>query len=157
LKKLRVSSLLSWVLICCAAFSCASCLSMSLPKSASVEPSGKQGEPGNLPGSASDKALVDTWELAYQVNEKGEQERPRESTRTLIEFTDRGTVIFNRMDKDNSGQPKSRTGRFTTENSEINITDDVGNTVKWPYAVKGETLVIVMPEKKKEFHWRRSR
>jgi hypothetical protein len=130
---------------------------MSLPKSASVESSGKQTEPGNLPQSPSDKALMDTWELAYQVNEKGEQERPRDSTRTLIEFTDRGTVVFNRMDKDNSDQPKSRTGRYTTENSEINITDDVGNTVKWPYTVKGETLVIVMPEKKKEFHWRRSR
>lgn len=104
-----------------------------------------------------DKALVDTWELAYQVNEKGEQERPRDSTRTLIEFTDRGTVVFNRMDKENSDQPTSRTGRYTTERNEINITDDAGNTVKWPYTVRGESLVIVMPEKKKEFHWRRSR
>ena len=103
-----------------------------------------------------DKNLLDTWELLYQVNDKGE-ERPREGTRTLIEFTDKGQVIFNRMDKDNSDKMKSQTGKYFLDNNEISITDDVGNTVKWPYQVTADTLVITMPEKQTKFFWRRWR
>ncbi len=68
---------------------------------------------------------------------KGDEERPREGTRTLIEFTDKGQVIFNRMDKDNSDKMKSQTGKYALDNNGITITDDAGNTVKWPYQADG--------------------
>jgi Lipocalin-like domain len=140
--------------ICLVALLCASCITTTLPKTARVEPSPSSGEPFQPP---SDKNLLDTWELLYQVNEKGDEERPRDATRTLIEFTDKGQVIFNRMDKENSDKMKSRTGKYALDKSEITITDDVGNTVKWPYQVTGDTLMIVMPEVKKKFYWRRFR
>jgi len=140
--------------ICLVAFLCASCITTTLPKSARVEPSPSSGEPS--PAASSDKNLLDTWELLYQVSDKGE-ERPREGTRTLIEFTDKGQVIFNRMDKDNSDKMKSQRGKYALDNNEITITDDAGNTVKWPYQATGDTLVITMPEKKTKFFWRRFR
>lgn len=139
--------------VCLVALLCASCITTTLPKTASVEP----GPSSRAPSQASaDKNLLDTWELQYQVSEKGE-ERPREGTRTLIEFTDKGQVIFNRMDKDNTDKMKSRTGKYALDNNEITITDDAGNTVKWPYQVTADTLVITMPEKKTKFYWRRFR
>jgi len=133
---------------------------VAAPKTAKLE--GGTSAPAVSPKSASvgnlsDKKVVDTWELLYQKNEKGEEERPREATRTLIEFTDRGQVIFNRVDKENSDKMKSRSGKFIVEGEEISITDDAGNTVKWPYQVSGDTLVLVMPEVKKSFYWRRYR
>ena len=140
--------------ICLVALLCASCISTTMPKTARVEPSPSSGEPSQ---ASSDKNLLDTWELLYQVNEKGDEERPRDATRTLIEFTDKGQVIFNRMDKENSDKMKSRTGKYALDKSDINITDDVGNTVKWPYQITGDTLMIVMPEVKKKFYWRRFR
>lgn len=139
---------------CLVALLGASCITTTLPKSARVEPSPSASEPSS---ASTDKNLLDTWELLYQVNEKGDEERPRDATRTLIEFTDKGQVIFNRMDKENSDKMKSRTGKYALDKSEISITDDVGNTVKWPYQVNGDTLVIVMPEVKKKFYWRRFR
>jgi Lipocalin-like domain len=141
--------------VCLIAFLCASCITTTLPKSASVEPTPSSG--GTSHASAADKNLLDTWELLYQVDEKGDQERPKEGTRTLIEFTDKGQVIFNRMDKDNSDKMKSRTGKYVVDNNGITITDDVGNTVKWPYQVTADTLVITMPEINKKFFWRRFR
>jgi len=133
---------------------------VAAPKTAKLEEgpaapavSQKSSSAGNL----SDKKVVDTWELLYQKNENGGEERPREATRTLIEFTDRGQVIFNRVDKENSDKMKSRSGRYAVEGEEISITDDAGNTVKWPYQVSGDTLVLVMPEVKKSFYWRRYR
>jgi hypothetical protein len=133
-------------------FSCASCVGTGLSKSAKLEP-GVAG-PSEGPG---DKGLVDTWELLFQVNEKGDEERPNEATRTLIEFTKNGRVIFNRIDNENSDRMKSRTGKYSLDKSEISITDDDGNTVKWPYQIIGDTLILVMPEAKKKFHWRRFR
>ena len=53
------------------------------------------------------------------------------------------------MDKENSDKMKSRTGKYALDKNEISITDDMGNTVKWPYQVTADTLVIVMPEVKK--------
>jgi len=107
--------------------------------------------------AAVDQKLVDTWELLYQVNDKGEQEHPREATRTLIEFNTKGQVIFNRVDQTQSDAMKSRTGKFALDKDLIRITDDVGNTVKWPYQVNGDTLMIAMPEVNKKFFWRRFR
>ena len=133
--------------ICLVALLCASCISTTLPKSARVEPSPPSGEPSQ---ASSDKNLLDTWELLYEVNEKGDQKPPQEGTRTLIEFTDKGQVIFNRMDKDNSGKMKSRTGKYALDTSGITITDDAGNTVKWPYQVTADTLIITMPENQKQ-------
>jgi hypothetical protein len=100
---------------------------------------------------------VDTWELLYLVDDKGEETRPREHTRTLIEFTDKGQVIFNRLARDNADETKSRTGKYTIERDQILITDDVGNSSKWPYQLAGDTLVIAMPESNKKFFWRRFR
>jgi hypothetical protein len=118
-------------------------------------------EPGPSSGGQAlanlDKSLADTWELLYQVNDKGEKEPPRDATRTLIEFTDKGQVIFNRIDKENSDAMKSRSGKYSLDKTEISITDDVGNTVKWPYQVTGDTLVLFMPEVNKKFFWRRFR
>jgi hypothetical protein len=137
-----------------AVFSCASCVGTGLSKSAKLEP----GAPGSGESvGTGDKSLVDTWELLYQVNDKGDEERPKEATRTLIEFTGNGRVIFNRIDNENSDRVKSRTGKYALDKSEISITDDDGNTVKWPYQIIGDTLVLVMPEAKKKFHWRRFR
>jgi len=104
-----------------------------------------------------DRGLVDTWELLYQVDDQREQKRPPDSTRTLIEFTDKGQVIFNRLDKDTSNQLKNRTGKYTLDSDMINIVDDVGNATKWPYQLTGDTLMIVMPELEKKFYWRRFR
>lgn len=140
-------------MVCLVALLCASCITTTLPKTASMEPGPSSRGPSQAPA---DKNLLDTWELQYQVSEKGE-ERPREGTRTLIEFTDKGQVIFNRMDKDNTDKMKKRTGKYALDNNEITITDDAGNTVKWPYQVTADTLVITMPEKKTKFYWRRFR
>jgi len=136
---------------------CISCLTASLPKSAKVEPTPPPSEAGSGQSTVEDKSLVDTWELLYQLNEKGEEERPRESTRTLIEFTEQGKVIFNRVEREHADSVKKRSGKFTLNGNEISITDDVGNTVKWPYQVTGDTLVLTMPEIKKKFYWRRYR
>ena len=101
--------------------------------------------------------MVDTWELLYQVNEKGDEERPMEGKRILIEFTDKGQVVLSRMDKDNSDKMKSRTGKYALDGNKISITDDIGNTVHWPYQISGDTLVIEMPENKHKFYWGRFR
>ncbi len=140
--------------ICVIAIFCVSCITTTLPKTARLEPSPSASEPS---AASLDKNLLDTWELLYQVNENGAEERPTDGTRTLIEFTDKGQVIFNRMDKENSDRMKSRTGKYSLDKNEITITDDVGNTVKWPYQVTGDTLMIAMPEVKKKFFWRRFR
>lgn len=140
---------------CAIALLCASCITTSLPKSARLEsgPSGSQASSSS--GTAREKGIVDKWELLYQVNDKGGEERPRESTRTLIEFTESGKVVFDRIDKESSDARKSRSGQYAMANEEISITDDAGNTVQWPYQVNGDTLVLVMPEVKKKFYWRR--
>jgi len=143
------------LLVLATVFSCASCVGTSLSKSARIDPD-VTTNPAAL-DTAGDKGIADTWELLYQVNENGDEERPTDSTRTLIEFTRNGQVIFNRIDKDNSGRIKSRTGKYSIDKAEINITDDAGNTVQWPYQITGDMLVISMPEVKKKFHWRRFR
>jgi hypothetical protein len=149
LRRYRALTLLFAVLV---VFSCASCVGTGLSKSAKLEPGVTGSDSPVAPG---DKGLVDTWELLYQVNENGDEERPKEATRTLIEFTKNGRVIFNRIDNENSDRVKSRTGKYSLDKAEISITDDDGNTVKWPYQILGDTLVLVMPEAKKKFHWRR--
>lgn len=145
--------------LCLAILVCASCLSASLPKSAKVEPTAPVPRTPSAERTESrlDKGLVDTWELLYQVGNNGDEKRPRESTRTLIEFTGNGQVIFNRLDRENSHQLKSRTGKYTLEGEMINIVDDMGNSVRWPYQLTGDTLIIVMPELEKKFYWRRFR
>jgi len=160
----RIVKTLAWGAVCFVPFLYASCLSMSLPKSAKVQSSaGAAQEPTRLePRASVDKGLLDTWELLYQVNDKGDEERPRESTRTLIEFTDRGQVIFNSMDKERSDRVKSRSGKYSVQEDRISITDDVGNTVSWPYQLAGDTLILMMPDKNtpdknRKFYWRRFR
>jgi hypothetical protein len=140
---------------CAIVLLCASCITMSLPKSARLEPGSSATQASPSSGTTRDKGIVDKWELLYQVNDKGGEERPRESTRTLIEFTENGKVVFDRIDKESTDARKSRSGQYAMANDEISITDDAGNTVQWPYQVNGDTLVLVMPEVKKKFYWRR--
>jgi len=151
----------NWILLfvaCLSLFLCSSCLTTTLPKSVAVEGATTSGpKTADNAKDAKEKSLLDKWELQYQVNDKGVQEKPRESTRTLIEFFEDGKVFFDRSDKDKADARKSRKGRFTVANNEISITDDAGNTVKWPYQVSGDTLVLVMPEVQKKFYWRRIR
>ena len=120
-----------------------SCLSMVVPKSPST--------------SGGDGRVVAAWELMYQVNDKGDEERPRETTRTTLEFTNEGRVLFTRMDSENKSHKKEKTGKFALDKGEITITDDAGNTVRLPYSIDGDKLVIVMPEMKKKFIWRRTK
>lgn len=141
--------------VCAIILLCASCITTSLPKSARLEPSSSGSQTSTSAGTARDKGIVDKWELLYQVNDKGGEERPRESTRTVIEFTENGKVVFDRIDKETTDARKSRSGQYAMANDEISITDDAGNTVQWPYQVTGDTLVLVMPEVKKKFYWRR--
>ncbi len=140
------------VLLC--ALTCVSCLTASVPKSAKMD----SPSSSNASNSSSvDKGLTDKWELMFQVNDKGEEQKPREATRTILEFTGSGEVVFNRMDKDSADMSKSRSGKYTVDRDQIVITDDAGNTVKWPYQVTGDNLMISMPEVSKKFHWRRFR
>ncbi len=134
-------------------FWCVSCVGTSVSKIARVDP----GVTGSAASETGDKGIVDTWELLYQVNENGDEERPREGTRTLLEFTKGGQVIFNRVDNENSARVKTQTGKYSVDKAEINIADEEGNSVRWPYQITGDNLVLSMPEKKKKFHWRRFR
>lgn len=144
------------ILICSilCALTCVSCLTASLPKNTKLD---SQASSQNSASSSMDRGLMDKWELMYQVNDKGEEQKPREATRTVLEFTGNGEVIFNRMDKENTDMSKSRSGKFTIDKEQIVITDDAGNTVKWPYQITGDNLLISMPEVSKKFHWRRYR
>jgi hypothetical protein len=126
-----------------------------LPKGARLDDA--QSSPdvsASLQGSG-DKSVVGKWELLYQLNDKGERQNPRDQTKTQIEFTDNGQVVFNRIDNENSDNVKSRTGKFTVDKNQISITDDAGNTVKWPFQIASDSLIISMPEVNKKFHWRR--
>ena len=55
----------------------------------------------------SDKSVVGKWELLYQINDKGERRNPKDQTKTQIEFTNNGQVMFNRFDNENSDSVKS--------------------------------------------------
>jgi hypothetical protein len=133
------------VAVCVGTLLCASCVTTTMPWTAR----GGQGP--------TDKRLVDTWELLYRVVDNGEKQLPTEGTRTLVEFTDKGRWIFNRIDKDNSGLVNNKTGNYTQKDSEIAITDDGSNQVRWTYNVQEDTLVINAPELKTTFYWRRFR
>jgi hypothetical protein len=135
---------------------CASCLTMTLPKNARVEtaPPGPAIESKTPPR---DNPLIDNWELMYQVNEKGEEKRPLANTRTWIKFAPSGQVKIDKLDKEQSGEVMSRSGAYAINRDEITITDDAGNTVKWPFQITGDVLVIDMPELKMKFYWRRSK
>jgi len=150
-----VSRLIVAAMLLVTALVCVSCLTMAVPRTAKVD--GMPPAAGPPGADTMDRRLIDTWELMYQVNDEGREERPRESTRTLIEFTDKGRVVFNRVDPKNSRRLKSRSGDYSLAKNEIRITDDVGNSVRWPYHITKEILVIVMPEEKKKFFWRRFR
>lgn len=139
-----------------AAVICVSCLTASLPKSARLE--------SDLPPSSdhvtsglktSDRNILGKWELLYQINDKGDRQNPKDQTKTQIEFTDDGKINFTRLDNENTDSVKSRQGKYSVEKDQINITDDAGNTVKWPFEVASDSLVITMPEQNKKFHWRR--
>ena len=129
--------------------------SLSTPPPEATKPGRDLTESGRTDLEPTDNRLVDTWELMYQVNDKGDEKRPTEASRTLIEFTKAGKVIFNRVDSEDTKRTKSRTGKYYLSNDEIRITDDMGNSVRWPYKITGDTLVIMMPEAKKRFLWRR--
>lgn len=62
-----------WMIMCLASLLCASCLTMTVPKTAKVEPN---PSPDQVTEASLDKSLADTWELLYLVNEKGAQNSP---------------------------------------------------------------------------------
>ncbi len=145
----RFSRIVAGVLLCCTMLVCSSCFSTVAPKTAREE------APPRRPMGPIDKNLVSTWELIHRVNDKGEQELPNEHKRTRLEFTDKGDVIFNTTETQADGPVKSKTGTYSLNKNEITITDEVGNTVNWPYTVADDILVITMPDLNKKFYWRR--
>ena len=150
------SKTLGFVFVVCFTSICASCLTASLPKSARMDEETQSG--GAIQSSTVEnaaKSVTGKWELLYQINDKGERQNPKDQTKTQIEFTENGKVLFNRFDNENSDNVKSRTGKYTVENNQISITDDAGNTVKWPFQIASDSLIISMPEVNKKFHWRR--
>ncbi len=158
---------------------CASCLSMTMPKKEPWTASDTSSQETEAV-AVSDNRIVDTWELLYQVDESGEQQLPREGTRTLVEFTPNGRLIYNRVDRTRPVQVsaesesggyswpwqgskeespprlKTQTGTYRVQEGELNVTDGTNNT-RWPYRIVGDTLVIVIPKKKKQLHFRRFR
>jgi len=135
---------------------CVSCLTASLPKSARLEgnvPTDSEQVAGGI--RSSDRAMLGKWELLYQINDKGDRQNPKDLTKTQIEFTDDGKINFIRLDNEHSDSVKSRQGKYSVDKDQINITDDAGNTVKWPFEVASDSLVISMPDQNKKFHWRR--
>ncbi len=144
-----------WGLFCTLCCFCASCMTMTLPQSTKVKTQSE--EVPRKEYIVKDDRLCDTWELMYLVNDKGEEKNPDEGTRTLMEFTQKGEVIVNKVDRGATDRVKTRNAEYVAENNLINITDHEGNKVKWPYMIDGDTLIIEMPEVKKKFYWRRFR
>lgn len=133
--------------ICLVPLLWASCVTMSFP--------GLKAGPASY---SVDKNLISTWELLYQINDKGEKETVGpDKPRTLIEFTDKGRVIFNKIFRDNPDSLTSHQGTYTVDKGFLSITDHKGRTSRWPYEVAGETLITSMPERKEKFYWRRTR
>jgi hypothetical protein len=146
------------ILICLTLFLCASCITTTAPNKAQVKDQQRPVASRQSTRQSVDNKIVDTWELLYQINDKGDQQLPRDNVRTLIEFTDRGQVIMNRIDKGaSSPQVTSKSGNYVLRENELNITDNVGRSVRWPYRITGDSLVISMPEEKKKFYLRRYR
>lgn len=110
------------------------------------------------PEGAIDPNLMATWGLLSQTDEHGKNEqKPIENIRSLIEFTNKGVVVFRRIEKIASDQTQVRTGKYRIERNEVVITDEVGNTVRWPYKIADDKLTIVMSEFKKKYYWQRVR
>ncbi|MFH0959275.1 MAG: lipocalin family protein [Pseudomonadota bacterium] len=138
------------------AFVCVSCLTASLPKNARLDgnaPSNSDQAASGVRSSGRD--ILGKWELLYQINDKGDRQNPKDLTKTQIEFTDDGKINFTRLDNEQSDSVKSRQGKYSIDKDQINITDDAGNAVKWPFEIASDSLVISMPEQNKKFHWRR--
>ena len=142
-------------LLCALSCLCVSCLTMTLPQSTKVEAPSTEAPPKEY--VVKDDRLCDTWELMYLVDDKGEEKNPDEGTRTLMEFTQKGEVIVNKVDRNASNRVRTRNGHYLAENSQLTITDSDGRKVTWPYMVDGDTLIVDMPEVKKKFYWRRFR
>lgn len=142
-------------LLCVVCCLCASCVTMTLPQSTKVNTQSPRTPEKEY--VVKDDRLCDTWELMYLVDDKGEEKNPEEGTRTVAEFTRKGEVIVNKVDRRAPDRVKTRKGQYVAENNKIRITDQDGNEVSWPYMIDGDTLVIEMPEAKKKFYWRRFR
>jgi ankyrin repeat protein len=111
-----------------------------------------------MPDGAMDRNLVATWELLSQTDEHGQNEqKPIENIRSLIEFTNKGVVVFSRIEKKVSDRTLVRTGKYRIERNEVVIADEAGNIVRWPYKIADDKLTIVMAEFKKKHYWRRVR
>ncbi|MFC1834704.1 hypothetical protein ACFL2Q_08215 [Thermodesulfobacteriota bacterium] len=91
----------------------------------------------------------------FRSDDSGAQERPRNTVRTLIEFMPDGRFKFERINSDEARMVRSKTGTYTLGRDEIMINDDQGNSVSWPCSVADDRMMIVMPELKKKFYWRR--
>ena len=141
--------------LCFSLILCTSCVTITAPGSPNVKQNPNRPDGERHTEARADGKIVDTWELIYQINEQGDQELPRESTRTLIEFTDHGRVIMNRINKDTSDPVRSGIGKYVVHDDELSITDDGGRSVRWPYKITGDTLILSMPQAGKKFFLRR--
>ena len=133
--------------VCCMALLCSSCFSTVATQTPREEP------PAPRPVVPTDKSLVGIWELIYQVDNKGDQDLPRQKTK--LELTDKGYVIFNRTNPQSQDEVKNKTGTYVLRNNEITITDEEGHRANWPYTLTDDILVITMPDVGKKFYWRR--
>ena len=146
------------IFVCFILLLCTSCVTVTAPNKAQVRDQQQPVATRQSSKSPVDRKIVDTWELLYQINDKGDQQLPLDGIRTLIEFTDRGRIILNKIDKGPSKpHVSSRAGNYVLRDNELNITDDRGHSVRWPYRITGDTLVISMPEEKIKFYLRRYR
>ncbi len=132
------------VLLCAVPFLCASCLALGIPKTPGLE------SPASLPEGEIDERLIGTWEVQYRQSENGSKEYVW--SRTLIEFTDKGELIFNRVDREKEDKLKTETGRYTVVGDSIIVLDTEGHRGRWQYEVSEDNLVIMMSDKGEEIH-----
>jgi hypothetical protein len=132
------------VLLCAVPFLCVSCLGLGIPKTSGLE------SPASLPEGEIDERLIGTWEVQYRQTDNGSKEYVR--SRTLIEFTDKGELIFNRVDREKEDQLKTEAGRYTVVGDSIIVLDTQGHRGRWQYKVSEDNLVIMMSDKGEEIH-----
>ncbi len=99
--------------------------------------------------------LVGAWELIYWTNDKGEQQLPTNNSRTFLEFTDKGEVVFTGIGPRDPGTAGLKSGTYRLDNDEISVTDGTGQTAKWSYTVADDVLRVGLPEKQGGLYWRR--
>lgn len=135
--KIRICHL--YLLIC--SLICCSCVSLVVPKD---EQNPQSGE-----------SLIDTWELLYQIDEKGQKKLPGdENVKLLMRFSDDGRLYESYYDVKESKEIKSESISYRVQGNKLIIKDNKGNTATWIYSFKDGKLIILWSTNKR-FVWRR--